>query len=295
MAEIPTRRELLEAALVYAARGWAVLPLRAGRKAPHGRLVPHGLWQASTDEAVIRRWWAAVPDANVGIRTGEGLDVLDIDGPAALDAVLALSADTGWAFGPVVSTGQGWHVYLRSGELRTRTGIQAGVDIRARGAYVVAPPSIHPSGARYAFFDSETGESLSDPPAVELPEPPAWLVEQCRPEDPERRPVRPAKGLRSTPESPARLAAYAWAAMENECARVATTAAGSRNHRLNVAAFSLGTLVGAGALEAGVVELMLAEAARAAGLGAAEARRTLRSGLGAGVQRPRQLSGPVVP
>jgi hypothetical protein len=73
-----------EAALAYAARGWAVFPLGEGSKLPKiakkdgGR----GFHDATTDAAVVRSWWQRWPKANIGIRTGEvsGLLVVDIDG-----------------------------------------------------------------------------------------------------------------------------------------------------------------------------------------------------------------------
>jgi hypothetical protein len=46
-------KPLLSAALSYVRRGWPVLPLRRGEKVPDGRLVPHGLNDATTDEARI--------------------------------------------------------------------------------------------------------------------------------------------------------------------------------------------------------------------------------------------------
>ncbi len=68
---------LLDAALEYALRGWAVLPLnylldsgvcscekgvgcKTPAKHPLGLLVPRGEHQASTDEATIREWLAAL-------------------------------------------------------------------------------------------------------------------------------------------------------------------------------------------------------------------------------------------
>src|SRR5262249_14408536 len=70
---------LSAAALDYATRGLAVLPLRPIAKEP---LTPHGVNDATTDAAVIRSWWQRWPAANVGIATGRAthLLVLDIDG-----------------------------------------------------------------------------------------------------------------------------------------------------------------------------------------------------------------------
>jgi hypothetical protein len=98
---------LVQVALTLAARGWPVLPVcwptsgpdgrvvcgcgggHTGRdigKAPVGRLAPHGHHDATTDEAIIRRWWAACPNANVGVALDPaGLVAIDCDAEAALD------------------------------------------------------------------------------------------------------------------------------------------------------------------------------------------------------------------
>ncbi len=68
--------ELREAALSYAARGWRVFPLRPRTKEP---ATPHGFKDATCDTSTIGRWWDSMPDANVGIATGDGLLVLDVD------------------------------------------------------------------------------------------------------------------------------------------------------------------------------------------------------------------------
>lgn len=139
---------LLEAALDYAARGWPVLPLLPRAKAPYGQLVPQGLKQATTDAEQIRRWWDAAPAANVGIATGApGPDVLDIDDTDRLDS--AAHAALQGAVGMLVSTGRGLHLYFTGSAERT-VGMPYG-ELRRRGSYVMAPPSIHPSGATYAW------------------------------------------------------------------------------------------------------------------------------------------------
>src|SRR5438034_3590275 len=88
-ADISSR---LDAALDYARRGWAVIPLVPGGKTP---LTAHGYKDGTTDEAKIRSWWAKTPSANVGIVTGaeSGLVVLDVDprngGEITLDELIA--------------------------------------------------------------------------------------------------------------------------------------------------------------------------------------------------------------
>jgi hypothetical protein len=86
---------------------------------------------------------------------------------------------------------------------------------------------------------------------------------------------------------PSGTSRYADAALRYEAAAVARAVEGTRNRTLNKSAFSLGTLVGAGWLDRGVVETALLEAAQACGLPESEARATIRSGLNAGEKHPR--------
>lgn len=79
---------------------------------------------------------------------------------------------------------------------------------------------------------------------------------------------------------------YARAALVAEADRVVSAPVGTRNDTLNRAAFALGRFVGAGLLDAGDVVRELDAAARRAGLGRAEVRRTIRSGLTAGRRSP---------
>lgn len=82
---------------------------------------------------------------------------------------------------------------------------------------------------------------------------------------------------------------YAEAALLKEAERVRSAPNGARNDALNRAAFSIGQFLESGLLTEDVIAETLAAAAEIAGLGAAEVRQTLRSGLRAGAQRPRQL------
>jgi hypothetical protein len=271
---------LLLAALSYARRGWPVVPLRRGDKAPDGRLAPHGLNDASLEESELRAWWRASPRANVGIRTGAGLDVVDVDSASARASLEEL-VETPLIPSIVVRTARGWHWWFASSGLTSRAGVLEGVDVRGAGGYVVAPPSMHPSGHRYVFVDPETGESSSRLPDRQLRPAPAWLVD--------------ALGATSQPTKhdapPVRLqsAHYARAALASECAAVANAPQGSRNDRLNRAAFALGTLIGADLLDAEEARTQLIEAALRSGLKEREAARTITSGLVAGERQPRRM------
>lgn len=152
-----SKQDLLAAALSYARPAWAVLPVQPKGKAPLGTLVPHGLLNATTNPDILQQWWAAEPQANIGIRTGaiSGLLVLDIDPRNGGDQSLA-----GWEeqHGTLPETveaftgGGGRHLIFAhpGGSLPSRV-FRPGVDVKSDGGYIVVPPSLHPSGHLYAW------------------------------------------------------------------------------------------------------------------------------------------------
>jgi hypothetical protein len=160
----------LTAALAYHARGWTPLPTDAGSKLP---LIPWRRYQTERPTAdEVRGWWERHPTAGVGVVTGavSGLVVLDLDGARALDALRAWGV-TALPRTPMVETGRGTHVYLAhpGGTVGNRAGVLPGVDLRAAGGYVVAPPSRHASGRLYRWRIA--------PDEAPLAPVPAWLVE----------------------------------------------------------------------------------------------------------------------
>ena len=82
---------------------------------------------------------------------------------------------------------------------------------------------------------------------------------------------------------------YAAAALRDECADLAATPEGQRNHRLNLAAYNLGGLVGGGYLPRSDAAAALEAAARAAGLDPGETTATIKSGLRDGAAKPRHI------
>lgn len=167
----------LTAALAYAARGWHVLPLRSRSKLP---LLKNWPQQATADRKVITRWWKRWPEAGVGIATGSksGLVVVDVDVKNGGDESLR---DLELTYGELPETvrvltgGGGYHLYFKlpvGRELRNSTGkLGDGLDIRATGGFVVAPPSLHPNGRCYEF------KAGFGPDEVRVADLPAWLLE----------------------------------------------------------------------------------------------------------------------
>ncbi|MEU8814880.1 bifunctional DNA primase/polymerase [Actinoplanes sp. NPDC048796] len=272
---------LLTAALAYARHGIPVLPvhtagpdgcscdrgIRCERPGKHPHL-RHGLTEATTDPRLIDLWWHRWPEANVGLRTGVVMDVADVDseqGWHGLCHVLGGSLPAG----PLVRTGSGgWHFWFHPTGFGNRVHLLPGLDWRGSGGYVVAPPSRHVSGGDYRWVHRPGHDLPSGPPALRE------LIEGPSPPD------RPPRGPIAHPGR------YARAALTAETDRVARAPIGARNDTLNRAAFALGRFVGAGLLDAAEVTRELETAARFAGLGRAETRATIRSGMTAGRRSP---------
>lgn len=133
--------ELGSAAMWYAEHGLAVFALQPGTKVPYRG--SHGVLDATTNTGRVAQIWAARPLSNIGIATGNVVDVIDIDGPIGVHS-WANSMHWPEPVG-IVSTPRvdGIHLYVPANPYgRNRAGIFPGIDYRARGGYVVAPPSV---------------------------------------------------------------------------------------------------------------------------------------------------------
>lgn len=137
---------LLEWALRYASLGWPVFPCWPGKKSPACK---HGVLDATTDPRTIRYWWAQDSAYNVAIATGlpSGLAVVDLDCPASETPDVLRRGE--WTIGLVSTPRGGEHWYFTApaaGDVSAQA-ILPGVDLRINGGYVLAPPSVGPTGA----------------------------------------------------------------------------------------------------------------------------------------------------
>lgn len=169
------------AALGLAALGFRVFPVweqkdgvcachrgaKCDRPGKHPR-TKRGLWEGTTDTGRVTAWWLDWPEANVGIRTGVDLFVVDLDGDlgratwARLCREWGLAVETLRAF----TGGGGEHLFFRGVGKTTVAQLGPGVDTRGEGGYVVAPPSLHQSGRRYRWDDEGTPEIAEAPACV---------------------------------------------------------------------------------------------------------------------------------
>jgi Bifunctional DNA primase/polymerase, N-terminal/Protein of unknown function (DUF2637) len=288
---------LLDAALVYAARGIPVYPVHWPRPTPGGTslacscprgalcdrpakhpLVRHGGNDATTEPGQVKRWWQHWPQANLGLATGVVFDALDVDGPAGLAALRQLQGATGLRLpGPLVRTGGGgWHAWFRPTGLGNRPPRSLDhVDWRGRGGAVLAPPSRHASGGTYRW--------LRDLDHAPLPEVPAALRALLDPDPPAM--TRPAALV-----GPAAAGhPYDRRVLAAELAALGRATPGHRNHTLNRTAFKVYRYVAGGVLDEEHVTLAFTTAALALGLDRAEIGRTLASARTAGLANPRTV------
>ncbi|MEE9587452.1 MAG: bifunctional DNA primase/polymerase [Hyphomicrobiaceae bacterium] len=62
------------------------------------------------------------------------------------------------------------HAVLPGGLTRNRAGLAQGIDLRGDGGYIVAPPSIHPSGRLYEWVPGRMPDEITLAPL------PRWLI-----------------------------------------------------------------------------------------------------------------------
>jgi hypothetical protein len=146
----------LDRALALAALGFRVFPLVEGGKVP---AIDGWQAKASSDPERIRRWWVGPvmgweQDYNIGIATGHGLAVLDVDDKGdrrGSEALAALEREHGPLPATLVSRtpSGGRHIYLRvEGDVANSVSkLGDGLDVRGAGGLIVAPGSTTEKGA----------------------------------------------------------------------------------------------------------------------------------------------------
>lgn len=156
-----------ELACAYLARGWAPIPMKPGVKEPAVKF--KHLAESDVPMQAIPRaeYLVHTPNAGVGILLRpSGLLCIDCD---SREAVSEAIRNTDVPCNNIVLSTKGCHMYYRRPEncppLRTvHRGASQKIDIMADG-YMMAPPSIHPSGHRYEWL-------VQGP----LQDAPAWAV-----------------------------------------------------------------------------------------------------------------------
>jgi len=143
----PSANDLYHGAQALLRVGQPVFPCIAQGSKAKAPMTKRGLYDATLDRDQIKRWWKAHPDAALGIPTGIIWDVLDVDTKGNSDGRehLPVLNELGLLDGcqQVVRTPSGgFHLYFKAAPgLTNRAQAALGLDVRAKGGYVLAPPS----------------------------------------------------------------------------------------------------------------------------------------------------------
>jgi len=157
-------------------RSFSLFPLPPQKKTPG--IAWKKYQQEHPSESDLTAWFPPGTQCGIAIVTGKisGIAVLDFDSADAYEFGKA----KGLPAAPTVRTKRGYHCYYKLpvgreiGNYQKRADIP-GIDLRAEGGYVVAPPSLYADGqGQYLFVE---GKSLDDIPLVELP---AWAYSDSR-------------------------------------------------------------------------------------------------------------------
>lgn len=160
------------AATALAKRGCAVIPCKPRTKVP---ALP-GWQNLVLSDAAIDAWWEDDPQYNVGVATGKrsGFIVVDLEMKKGLNGEADLRK-LEEEHGPLPATvevitpnGPGRHIYLRTDREIRGSYIADGIEIKADGNQVLAPPSIYP--------DTGTAYTWSVDSAAQIADAPEWLL-----------------------------------------------------------------------------------------------------------------------
>lgn len=283
------------AAMAYSIDGFSVIPLQ-GKKPAIGVLW-QPFQQRRADVMDIHRWDKTSALQNVGIVCGAisgNLVVMDCD---SLDACRMFELNfpaLRHTFTINTGSGKGKHYYYRVENLPPTTralNIAGGnLELRANGCYVVAAPSIHPdTGRHYGMNRVDPILQMKDMADLVI-----WLQALMEAKTPKPTPApipAPKKATegrtmleRGTIRNPQ---AYGHAAINKELDILHRTRPGAQNNQLNQSAYNLGQLVGDGILAYDQAAAALLAAAIAIGQDEPQSRRTINSGINAGVRATR--------
>jgi len=162
---------LIEWAIYYASLAYPIIPIYepstkkecSCRKqdcssiGKHPR-VKNGLKEATTDISIIQAWWKKWPNANIGIATGHSSNCIVLDIDLKNDGIASFT-ELEQCHGPLLTSkvrsgGNGFHFYFAMNDnlhLRNKVNVRPGIDLRAEGGYIIAPPSRHISGNIYTW------------------------------------------------------------------------------------------------------------------------------------------------
>ncbi len=271
-----------QAALLYSAAAISVLACRQD-KTPALSNWKH-LQQRLADTTTINRWHEAGLLESVGLicgRVSGNLAVVDCDGLEAVNAFSERFPRLTETYTVLSGSQKGAHFYFYAKvcppSARVVGAPFGNVELKSDGTYVIAPPSLHPSGNAYQVINPAPILHVFD-----LRDVVDWIKGQ--------QPAgQPSGALPSASGQVIHGTAYGRAALVGECAYVRMAAQGSQNNALFRASLKLGSLIRDGKLSRADAEreLLAAAAALTARDGETATLRTIASGLNCGMESSR--------
>ena len=164
---------IYRAAVIYASHfKFSVFPCRTKSKAP---LTAHGCKDELKTSVKLRsgRLNGRTRILALLVAHHRAVFVLDIDGDEGQESLKKFESTHGpLPKTPLSLTGKGQQFFFKTtATVKNRVRLAPGVDIRTDGGYVIAPPSIHPNGRRYAWEVSARIDEIA------IADAPAWLIE----------------------------------------------------------------------------------------------------------------------
>lgn len=161
---------------------WRVFPTHGAIEGPDGKLcctcgkpgcsspakhprTKNGFRDATDDPEQIRKWFEKWPASNIGIATGSGLVVIDIDGAEGAAEFKELVATHGAPPATLIAqTGRGVHAlyFTRPDSPEVRSSARGRVHVRGEGGFIIAAPSRHITGRLYQWVRKNRIAELPD-------------------------------------------------------------------------------------------------------------------------------------
>lgn len=133
----------------YKEQGLNVIPIAFKEKRAAEKWKEYQDRKATNEE--IKKWFLTGAVQNIAIVCGvisDNLVVVDFDDPKVYKKIFGKAAKDKSTF--VVRTGKGIHVYFKTeNPVRSFRIEELSIDVKGEGGYVLAPPSVHPSGREY--------------------------------------------------------------------------------------------------------------------------------------------------
>lgn len=145
-----------EIVLKYRDRGFSTIPIKSTIKKPSVYWKEYESRLPSYDE--LNSWrdmWEK--GANLGVicgRVSGNLVIIDLDSQRMFDNFSTEYPELIKTW--IVKTGKGYHIWLRCKDTKSKS------IIRGEGRYALAPPSVHPSGAKYIFLPNSKENGLKE-------------------------------------------------------------------------------------------------------------------------------------